>query len=865
MRIVAVVSLRKEETVVVKSATMAGFSRRPATRERVSSTQEEATEDDVNFSPLNLDGEDTQQQERIQLTQVDDFGVVNVTFGNSEHTPQHDNPSQHLPGDENDRDTALEEFLSSESKNPVENGEQEFSLEIETTDDEEDEEDDNNTVDNNTNVPSYTQRTLEAASVLMSGFNDNEDATAEASSASLGTSCGTFAGHCNLTAGQKKRRTCRLGSNEDDDDVEEESENQIEEPVIEKEATTKPPTPLAASIAAQLRADGLTGTGLTIEEQNFIDNVDEGKNKKAYDESQVRHEKRFFETLATCGGKVLAPLATEMLANPHDQEERDRLDRSFYAIVGGEKNADKHQTLNKCFTICGCKWNCLTGSNKGKRIQPNSFCKMMQCLSYLFNRKGVQCTFNDDFNSKGDFHGVMKVTWREERKKDPSHGTGSNQARVDSSLVRKFIQAIRDGTMCPYTDPEHCLICVIFILGCYCGLRGSSEHVDLASEMVHIGEYTVEDGPDLAGLRWGGVKVPFSKTNQLNMKNTRLPVDQDVLLTFVEQPEHDCFDPFATFCHFVNHCHPNAKKFYGRLVRQGDRYEGGKLEKEFGRPVWYAESGMGRERSNWNLGPTKHRELCKRIAFLAGADDWKKCTGHSRRALCITKCIGSNLTAVDVAAKVRHASLNSQKDYATDCPERKSNRLLVMNNEPVKKRSASASIEEVAAGAVIPQTQPLLPQNRNKLLHIAKKSRVEQEEEKENVATVSGSTLDSKLEDARKENEMLRLALEKQQLQQQLTNSSVLSERSPPPRRHGRSYPPSYHRSPLEDRFCCPHHENACHRRNDGYRRSYPPTNHYRYESPPRHYEDRSQRYHGGYTDEEYDEFETFRRGHHRR
>jgi len=138
---------------------MAGFSRRPATRERVSSTQEESTEDDL--PPLNLDGEDTQQQERIELTQIDDYGAVTVTFGNSEYTPQYDNPSQHLPGDENDCDTALEEFLSSESsKNPVDNGEQEFSLEIEPTDEEEEEEeDDNSTVDNNNNVPSYTQMT----------------------------------------------------------------------------------------------------------------------------------------------------------------------------------------------------------------------------------------------------------------------------------------------------------------------------------------------------------------------------------------------------------------------------------------------------------------------------------------------------------------------------------------------------------------------------------------------------------------------------------------------------------------------------------------------------------------------------------
>lgn len=739
---------------------------------------------------------------------IDNEEAFVIDDSNYEYRPQFDNPSRLLPDDVDNVDTALEEYLSSQSQMPVEEGRPEFSLDIKGSDEEEEEEDDT-VVDDNNKGPTYTQRTLDAASVLLSGFNGNSnDATAEASSA--GPTCNN----------------------------------------------NQQPTPLASSIAAQLRADGLTGTGLTIEEQKFIDDVDEGKNKKAYDGSQLRYEKRFFETLAAYGGTLLAPLATEMLANPHDQEEKNRLDHSFYAVVGGEKNADKHQILNKCFTICGYKWNCLTGPNKGKRIQPNSFFKMMQCLSYLFNPKGIVYSFNEDFNSTGDFHGVMKVVWREERKKDPSYGTGSNGARVDKSLVRKFIQAIRDGTIRPYEDPEHCLICVIFILGYYCGLRGSSEHIDLDCEMVYIGEYTVEDGPDLAGLKWGGVKVPFSKTNQLNMKNTRLPVDQDVLLTFVEQPEHDCFDPFAIFCHFLNHCHPNAKKLYGRVIRQGDQYEGGRLEKEFGRPVWYAESGHGRDRSNWNLGPTKHRELCKKIAFYAGVDDWKKCTGHSLRALCITNCIASNLTAVDVAAKVRHASLNSQKDYATDCPERKANRLLVMNNEPVKKRSVPKE-EVIAADSVIVQTQPMLPQNRNKLLHAAKKRRVQvEEEEKENI--IVSDLLDSELEALKKRNEILRLLSENQRLEDQLTTSRTLSEPSPPPRRRGRSYPPSYVRSPLEERYYHPFQDDAYHGRDGGCRRSYPPSANHRYN-------DRRQSYHNGYTEEEYEEYAAFRSGYHRR
>mgnify|MGYP007080233200 CR=1 FL=1 len=164
------------------------------------------------------------------------------------------------------------------------------------------------------------------------------------------------------------------------------------------------------------------------------------------------------------------------------------------------------------------------------------------------------------------------------------------------------------------------------------------------------------------------------------------------------------------------------------------------------------------------------------------------------------------MTAVDVAAKVRHKSLNSQKDYATDCNERKATRLLAMNNEPanesnLNKKRASVKPKEVAADAVIVQTQPMLPNNRNEFLHAAKKRKVDPEDDgKENTIV---SDLDTELEQLKKQNEILRLKQENQRIQDELTRSGGARSvhHLPIPRRHGRSYPPSYHRdrTPLED------------------------------------------------------------------
>jgi len=773
---------------------MAPVSRRPATRNHPSSTQEV---DSNEYPPLRF-GDDEDQQEPV-LTQIDE--------SLHEYSPQYDNPSTMLPGDANDIDIELENYIQSQKEQET------FELNVDDDDISSDEEE----VSNDRNNFTYTQNTLEAASVLVGGFHSNNATTAE---------------HSALEQEQQQTSS----SNNNNESI------------------------LASSIAAQLRTHGLSNTGLDAEEVLFVDDCDEGKNKKAYDDSQLRYEKRFFDTIASYGGDILSPLATEMKVNPHDLSSSNKVDHALCSVCGGEKTADKHEIMNKCFVLCGMKWDCLSGPNKGKEMQPTSFCKMMQCLTYLFNRKGIQCVFDKDFNSTGKFHGVMKRKWREVRKKDPSFGTGSRKARVEKTLVRKFIQAIRDRSIRPYEDPEHCLICVIFILGYYCGLRGSSEHIDLDIEMIYLGEYTVEDGPELAGIKWGGVKVPFSKMNQLNMTNCKLPRDQDVLLTFAEQPDHDCFDPHAVFCHFIAHCHPKAKKFYGRLVKQGDKLEGDRLQKEFGRPVWYAESGHGR--ANWNLGPSKHRALCKKIALLAGVPNWEACTGHALRALCVTHCIASNLTAVDVAAKVRHASVNSQKEYATDCGQRKVNRVLAMADASTKKKAAEKKLAAEKASLpdnyVVVETQPLLPENREKFLHASKKRRIElPEPQVEDQENVNHDVLDAELEALKKKNEILRLKRENQRIQEELAVASC----SPVARRHGRSsYPPSY-RSPLEDRHF--HVREDYRSRDRGYRHSYPPPSNSR--SPPsRYYEERHFEGRRGYHDERDVDYDRYHGGYRR-
>ena len=738
-----------------------GFSRRPATRERISSAQKDVKQEPAYDFVIDDRNHPLMQGGGIR---IDDDDIDNNSFHAGECHPQFDNPSQMFPGDENDTDAALEQFLSDQQEQ-----QEEFNLDVIASDDEDVENE--AAADNNDNSLPFncTQGALDPASVLAAGFAAGE----------------------------------------------EDHSNEEQEQQQQQEVSEQPPSNLAASIAQQLRKDGLAGSGLDEDELKFIDECLEGKNTAQCDATKKRLELRFFDTLDKCGGNVLSSLAKDTLPNPHDLHEKNCIDRSFYAIVGGAKDADKHEMLNKCFSLCGMKWECLTGERKGKAIQPVSFVKMMQLLAFVFKDKGTEHLFNEDFNKQGEFHGLVKKKWKEMRKTDPTFGTGSKRARVEKTLVRKFVEAIRNGALLPYEDPEHCLVCVMFIIGRCCALRASKEHIDLDIANVCLGEHTTEDGVELAGLKQGGVKVPFSKTNDLNMNKTRPPRDKDVLLAFVETPEHDCFDPHAAFVHCVAHCHPRAKKFYGRLVKQGEKLEGGRLAKEFGKPIWHAESGH--DRANWNLGPDKHRSLCKMTAQHAGVENWNQCAGHSLRALCVATCIGANLTAVDAAKKVRHSSTNTQKDCAHDCSERLANRVLCLTENPRKRAAAPEKV--VADDVVVVETQPMLPQNRHLFEQATKKRAVavaaeSQEEGKENAMV---DDLDVELSRLKKKNEILRLRKEQLQLEQDIAARSGRVEETPlSPRRrpHGRSCPPSgghHHFAPSPDEcFCHPPRNDGC-------------------------------------------------------
>ena len=403
------------------------------------------------------------------------------------------------------------------------------------------------------------------------------------------------------------------------------------------------------------RATLLQGSTLNDEELAFIDGTANGKNKKKYEETKLSLERRFIQTVKDFGGSSMLPyLDKEWMDHGNGPVQ----DFALYRLCGGQKSPQKKQVLEYCLILCAMKWQCESGTNKGKPLQPCSFNTMMKQLSYVWKDKGIEFNFAKDFNHAGGFHGVLIKRWNEIRKADPSYGTHPNKSKPDMQYTKKLVEAISNGAI-DLNDPKQLQLVVTFILGYYVGLRGSQEHVDLMMAMTERGVYTVEDGGvDLAGLKYFGVRIPYHKANQLKLGNTSLPVEAMKLHTVAEDPSNGIFDPVAIVSKYLDHCHPNATKFYAKPATKAQIAS---YVKEYGKDIWYCPSSPAT--SNYNIGPSKLRSNHKELAKLCCCKDWEQMTSHGLRALIINTLKVNGVNAMEVAEAARHKSLNSQNSY----------------------------------------------------------------------------------------------------------------------------------------------------------------------------------------------------------
>ena len=559
-----------------------------------------------------------------------------------------------------------------------------------------------------------------------------------------------------------------------------------------------PPEPdLAKAIFDSLMEHGLEN--LDKEEKKFVENVKRGGNNTAYINKCKSRVKKFFDTLKEFGGENLNRLCIKV---PSHYSKGTSEDFVFYNILGGEKDEVKRYILNQCFILCAMKWEVTRGENKGKPYQPSTFDKYMQLISYDFKAKGIQYNYRHDFNNAGEFHGVLKDLWAKQQKKDPTFGTCPNRARAPQDILEIIVDAIRVGTLKPYEDPHHCQMTIILINGCCVGLRGQTEHSDLKMEQITVGTFPMTEVEDLAGKDFVGIRVPHHKTNQLGLGNTVIPRDKDLLIPILSDTEHDCFNAAGIVCWYLDHCHPDATKFYARRATKNERE---KWTKEFGKDIWYCPSGTlktnGQEDCNKNLGKNMVTVLIRDLGRLVGLteDELMTLTGHALRATCITEMLAAGVTGADVAKHVRQSNINSVKPYMRPHGQCLANRLKAL--QPRKNVTLEKPEPEPVKKRIV---NPYVRSNRGPApVHTkTKKQRIDNvSTEKEEQVSVM-SDLDSnereelhRLRAEKAEQEVQRL---RQQLEQQQGHNTAPPVptyhhyHAPPPPQFGHGHYPSY-------------------------------------------------------------------------
>jgi len=419
--------------------------------------------------------------------------------------------------------------------------------------------------------------------------------------------------------------------------------------------------------------------GLSAEELLFATNSKRGKNQKSYQDSQESVGRRFFDTLELYGGNVLKPLLRKVTL---DFGQGPVEDYAFYKLLQGDKSPKKHKLLAYAMMLPAMKWTCLSGKRKGEPLEPNSFDKTIQKLFYTFQRKGIKYHYKQDFNEPGGFHGLVIDRWNSIRQQDPKFGTHRNKSVIVNNYLDLIIKALKEGTLQPHNNPEHLLMLVIFINGYYVGLRGSQEHVQLMlGDIVRDAQYTLEHGPELAGLHYCGVQVPFHKMKQLKLGSTTMSSDQEQVFTIAEDPNNDVFCPWKIYQLYLSRCHPNATKFYAKPFTPKQRED---WKAEHGTDVWYMAASPGC--SNYNLGHVKLASYHKRLAQMCGVDNWEKVTGHALRTLIINtmKLAGSN--PMEIANAVRQKSLNAQMTYNRNMVGSEANKAAALRPQAGRKR-----------------------------------------------------------------------------------------------------------------------------------------------------------------------------------
>lgn len=295
---------------------------------------------------------------------------------------------------------------------------------------------------------------------------------------------------------------------------------------------------IARSVADCLRDHSNSSLALNQQEKDLSAKNLRGKNSNKHENTKRNLVSCFFDTIKDFGGKDLEPLLT---IAPLESKDNRVVGFQFHDLVGGEKTIDKKVIIDKCLMLCGFKWRQKTGKNKGLMLAPRTFGDYMKQIFCVFESHGIRHNYKEDFNSKGEYHGIMIKQWEMERRKDPTCGTRKNQAKFDWNGDAKIQTHLDAGTFDPFHNPQHLIDALVCIHGRFFCLRGVKELTELMILDACGGVYDGSMG-ELHGIECEAIEVPVSKTRQVNLSNPTAPTKEERCIEVATNP-HDKLDP----------------------------------------------------------------------------------------------------------------------------------------------------------------------------------------------------------------------------------------------------------------------------------------------------------------------------------
>ena len=234
------------------------------------------------------------------------------------------------------------------------------------------------------------------------------------------------------------------------------------------------------------------------------------ENTQRYQKTKAGDFDRMMQIIRENGGPELRYLATETVWDGFEEVPllidvlRNVKDRRYFLII-----------LDECFKF----FVEFAKKNDGDIYSCGSMHQKLKHIYATLNGKYHLSVKESEFGTTGTFRARISNIWTDERKMNPEFGQAKGMSEICVNDVEYIFKAIRDGVLCPKTDPYHLKLLMQFILLRLFALR-SVEAATLDLKNVKWKKY--DFGPD-RGTKYVELFVDITKVRKLKLGSWKIP------------------------------------------------------------------------------------------------------------------------------------------------------------------------------------------------------------------------------------------------------------------------------------------------------------------------------------------------------